>query len=397
MLAGTTTPDGYQVNADGAWVEGGVVKTQGATVGAGNNTLENQENTTGWFQTETGEWKYRLEDGSLATSVTQTKEWQQYYSPDPEEYKGSIWQEGIPREGSEYEEYRENLSTETYDNAGSEGEWTFVYDAWFNYSPHITEGNGWNKTERGYWRYVDSATGQAVTGRVEIDGRTFNFDYEGDLMSEMRTVQQMDKLSSGKPTNGGTSISESDLMQASYKMVSETDTYYLRFVKAKLEETLRASGIMTPGKEYIVDGVKTIEYSKTGYPYYTRGVRKGEIDTYGLSGVKPGDVADKTTYGPQIVGIEIGKTTEEGNTVTNGEIIERLLQYYKDNPHWTFGGLDRVIDNGDGYTFYIYAHKTVYSRFTVYGDSEEDTVTYRREEFDPEDESFAPYYIFVRE
>ena len=29
MLANTTTPDGYQVNADGAWTVNGVVQTQG--------------------------------------------------------------------------------------------------------------------------------------------------------------------------------------------------------------------------------------------------------------------------------------------------------------------------------------------------------------------------------
>lgn len=32
MLSSTTTPDGYQVNADGAWVSGGTVQTQGTAV-----------------------------------------------------------------------------------------------------------------------------------------------------------------------------------------------------------------------------------------------------------------------------------------------------------------------------------------------------------------------------
>ena len=31
MLANTTTPDGYLVNPDGAWVENGVVQTKGGT------------------------------------------------------------------------------------------------------------------------------------------------------------------------------------------------------------------------------------------------------------------------------------------------------------------------------------------------------------------------------
>lgn len=38
MLSNTTTPDGYQVNIDGAWTVNGVVQTQGAVTNPGNNT-----------------------------------------------------------------------------------------------------------------------------------------------------------------------------------------------------------------------------------------------------------------------------------------------------------------------------------------------------------------------
>ena len=37
LLTNTTTPDGYTVNADGQWVENGVVKTQGAVKNSGNS------------------------------------------------------------------------------------------------------------------------------------------------------------------------------------------------------------------------------------------------------------------------------------------------------------------------------------------------------------------------
>ena len=36
MLANTTTPDGYMVNADGAWTENGVVQTQGTNSNPGS-------------------------------------------------------------------------------------------------------------------------------------------------------------------------------------------------------------------------------------------------------------------------------------------------------------------------------------------------------------------------
>ncbi len=40
LLTDTTTPDGYQVNADGAWIEDGVVKSKGAegSIGSGNSS-----------------------------------------------------------------------------------------------------------------------------------------------------------------------------------------------------------------------------------------------------------------------------------------------------------------------------------------------------------------------
>ena len=41
MLANTTTPDGYQVNADGAWVQNGVVQTQTTTPTSNTGTTAN--------------------------------------------------------------------------------------------------------------------------------------------------------------------------------------------------------------------------------------------------------------------------------------------------------------------------------------------------------------------
>lgn len=55
MLAGTTTPDGYTVNADGAWVSGGTVQTQQAQqaqpVQAMRNTGEIQYDSNGFSLT----------------------------------------------------------------------------------------------------------------------------------------------------------------------------------------------------------------------------------------------------------------------------------------------------------------------------------------------------------
>ncbi|MCI8959063.1 MAG: hypothetical protein HFG62_08090 [Lachnospiraceae bacterium] len=47
LLTGTTTPDGYQVNTDGAWTEGGIVKTKGAGGNVGTGTASGGRSSSG--------------------------------------------------------------------------------------------------------------------------------------------------------------------------------------------------------------------------------------------------------------------------------------------------------------------------------------------------------------
>lgn len=50
VLKDTTTPDGYQVNAMGAWVVGGVVQTQSGSTGTGSGSqTDNSSNSWGWY------------------------------------------------------------------------------------------------------------------------------------------------------------------------------------------------------------------------------------------------------------------------------------------------------------------------------------------------------------
>ncbi len=61
-LTGTTTPDGYTVNADGAWVENGAVQTQASSSPAGSGAASSQAGTAGWYHDGIG-WKYRMPNG----------------------------------------------------------------------------------------------------------------------------------------------------------------------------------------------------------------------------------------------------------------------------------------------------------------------------------------------
>lgn len=68
-LTGTTTPDGYTVNADGAWVENGAVQTQASSAsGAGSNGASGQTGAAGWYHDGTG-WRYRMSNGYDASDL----------------------------------------------------------------------------------------------------------------------------------------------------------------------------------------------------------------------------------------------------------------------------------------------------------------------------------------
>lgn len=195
--------------------------------------------------------------------------------------------------------------------------------------------------------------------------------------------------------DGTISYPDFDTMQTEFTMGPDS-TYYIRFVKWKLEAALRTAGITTPNVRYTVNGSTSKAYSEQEMPYYSRGIRKGEIDVYGVSGVPEGEVATKTVYGPQIINIEVSKTNDLGNPISNGDMLYNLLQYYMDHPYWNFGGIDRIEDDGDHYNVYIYAHNSLISTsFGVLGTNKEDTVIYRRLEFDPNDTSFEPYIVYV--
>ena len=62
MAAATTTPDGYTVNADGAWMENGVVKTRDDRIAVPNGTWICGEGANA------GRWWWKNSDGSYPKS-----------------------------------------------------------------------------------------------------------------------------------------------------------------------------------------------------------------------------------------------------------------------------------------------------------------------------------------
>lgn len=205
--------------------------------------------------------------------------------------------------------------------------------------------------------------------------------------------EKIDEVLKGTPVinNGIPTYPEFDRMQSEF-MMDNGITYHTRFIKYKVEQALRTAKITTPNRR-VSGGTR---YSTEDVPIYSRGIRKGDIDTYGVSGVNPGEIATKTVYGPQIIKLQINKTNSLGNPVTDGDVIYNILQYYIDNPHWNFGGIEEFEDAGSAYNVYIYASNTsIAGSFAVLGETKDDTVVYRRLEFVPDSIHFEPYYVFV--
>ena len=72
MLADTTTPDGYEVDANGAWIENGQVKTQSAGTASGQ---ENQGQTASYADDYSGSYRipyYESETSMVWHTITLT-------------------------------------------------------------------------------------------------------------------------------------------------------------------------------------------------------------------------------------------------------------------------------------------------------------------------------------
>lgn len=166
-----------------------------------------------------------------------------------------------------------------------------------------------------------------------------------------------------------------------------------RFLKAKLETALRAGGGLTTPSQ-MIGGVKT--YTSEGLSVYSRGIRKGEVDSYGVSGVTPGTTATKTVYGPQIVKVTIKKQVN-GQTLSGEDMVRNLIQYYIDHPYYNFGGIDSYLDYSDRTEFLIYASDTNTSGTFAFKSTNSDGYeVYARKGFDPPDTDFEPYYVYVK-
>ncbi len=193
------------------------------------------------------------------------------------------------------------------------------------------------------------------------------------------------------------------LLQAEEGMTEEENKEYLSqtftlshlaFVKGKVEEVLRKHKKATPGtrKE---DG--SYDYSTIYAGVFDSGVREGETDVYGLSGVVPGNPAAETVFGSPVQKLAVDLVGEDGAVRSVADVILQILNYYDSHPYFSFGGIDHAEISGDQLVFTVYASVSgVPEHFMVLGhDSENDSLIFQRIPWIPEDEILSPRYLYV--
>ena len=171
-------------------------------------------------------------------------------------------------------------------------------------------------------------------------------------------------------------------------------TAALPFVKGKVEKALRRNGKTTPRSRLENGGY---DYSSIYAGVFDSGVREGEPDNYGLSGVKPGEPAAYTVYGSPVQTLAIAGTKEDGSALTVGDAILSVLDYYNSHPYYSYGGIDAVEEDGGQFLFTIYASVDGNpDNFMALGsDAETDSIIYHAVNFLPDHAAEPPRRIYA--
>lgn len=167
------------------------------------------------------------------------------------------------------------------------------------------------------------------------------------------------------------------------------------FVKGKLEAALRQNGKMTPAAKNSGNG--TYEYSTITSGIYDRGLREGEPDHLGLTGVFPGDPAAYSVYGSPVQTVELPKTDDAGRPVTIGEAILSLADFYNTHACYTYGGMDAMEETQDRFVFTLYIGvKSLTKTYMAVGSNPvDDSIIYHAIPYIPQDSSKCPRWIYA--
>ncbi len=240
-------------------------------------------------------------------------------------------------------------------------------------------------------QYVFDHMGQPVYQRADRDNAYAKRNPDGSFVTEEAPVSAV------VPSMGRASIqavNEEAIIEALEEGDHEenrkrlnlngTDGRQFLYIKMKTELALRNCGYDTPGISTRTEGV------------YNRGVREGEPDHQGISGVRPGEPASQTVYGYPVVRAELPKKNEDGSHVTVEEAIVALVNFYGESPWYSFGGIHGYEETRDSWEFLLYAGVTGNpDNYIVLTDSEEESIIYHRIPWIPYDQEKSPRWVYA--
>lgn len=166
-------------------------------------------------------------------------------------------------------------------------------------------------------------------------------------------------------------------------------SYSFYLTKEILEKGLRKSKFNTP----IAKSDGKIIYSTKNLPVYSKGVKKGNIDSFGLTG-PIGGTAKRTVYGEGLVAVKIPKIKNDGKHVTIRDVVKTLYDFYKENPIYTFGGIDDYRETRNNYVIELYVGNKIGHDGYVATVDDEDIIV-RAIPWVPADKNNLPKYVYV--
>lgn len=226
--------------------------------------------------------------------------------------------------------------------------------------------NTWAQTAEGHWKYYRYDGSPVTSTWFSISGKTYLFNADGEMFAWREgyntytddnviygyyssahpedthfiadpptyadfwyTDEDKEMLAMGLDPNSTEDGITYNLPKpfSLYNKQGSDSTYYFYRVKYLVENELRDMGYKTP---YYKTATSEGTYSQAGYPVY-----------YDAS------IGIKT--------IQINKLNSDGSQVTNQQVVDTILDYYRKHPGDTYGGVHDVKENSDSYTFTIYS------------------------------------------
>lgn len=238
------------------------------------------------------------------------------------------------------------------------------------------------KAEHDYQYPKYNPDGSLETRMVPVNYQANQFTFAE--WKDLNSARVQDAVQSAEP-----GMNEADIIIKLSQDFTLTD---LNFTKGKIEKALRVNAKGTP--KTTVGGVG---YSSIYAGIYDEGVKVGEPDPEGVSGVTPGELAGRTVYGSPVITIELDKLDDYGQPIKVGDVIASVLDFYNTYAFYSYGGVHGIEDSGTRYHITLYA--SVYgnpSNFFVMGTDEvTDSSVYHRAEYFPDEAGESPRFVYA--